>query len=163
MSFERRRVFGGMVSILALAVVLPACGGGSNSGGGGTGPSTPAGPSQASITVGASTPTVSLSPRAGYTYRITVPVTLTETAGLGANINFLRLSLTLAGAEIERSEISSADLIASTGTNRLAASSTRTFNAIFDANAGEATGGLLIVNATDDRGNSLQATFAIAF
>ncbi len=142
------------------AVALASCGGGSNS------PSTPSTPppaSQSTITVTASAPTVAYSPREGYTYRLTVHTTITETAGLGANINYARLRLTKGGVEIERSEISSADLIVATGSNRLEARASRTMDLLFDCNAGNATGAILVFNFTDDNRNVLESSFTITF
>src|SRR5947199_7879027 len=106
-------------TVLACAVVgLPACGGG----GGGTSapstPSTPAPATQAKISVTATAPVISGSPRNGFAYRLTLTSTIAETAGLGGNINFVRMRFIAGGAEIEREEISSADLILQTGTNR---------------------------------------------
>jgi hypothetical protein len=145
----------------ALMVVLPGCGGGGGSTP--TTPATPAPPAQARITVTASAPVVTFSPRAAFTYRITVPATITESAGLGANINYVRLREIYLGVEIERSEISSADLIVATGTNRLGANATRTINLIFDVNDDRATSGILTFNFTDDRGNNLSVDFTITY
>jgi hypothetical protein len=86
-----------------------------------------------------------------------------RSAGLGANINFVRLRQIFAGVEIERSEISSADLIAATGTNRLNANQTRTINLIYDVNDGRATSGILTFNLTDERGNTLAVDFTITY
>ena len=155
---KHRRLVGPLV-VAVLTAVLPACGGG---GGSSTSP-TPTGPTQAKITVTAGAPVVTFSPRAGFTFRVTVAVTITESAGLGANINFIRLRFIAGGVEIERQEISSADIILISGSNRLNASSTRSFNAIFDTNAEAATSGILVFNFTDDRGNNLESTFTITF
>jgi hypothetical protein len=141
-----------------LVVPFAACGGG---GGGGTttGPSQPTGPSRANITVTCGSYSLSLSPLAGFNYRISFPCTITEAAGLGANLNFVRASFTLGGVEIERQEIGSNVIIAVNGSNRLPASGRLQGNFIFDFNAGNATGGRLEFNFTDDRGNNLSATF----
>lgn len=155
----RQRVLA--MAAAVLTVVLPACGGG-----GGSNPTTPSTPppaTQARITVTASSPVVTYSPRQGFTYRITVPATITESAGLGANINYVRLRQIFAGSEIERSEISSADLIVATGSNRLNANQSRTINLIYDVNDGRASSGILTFNFTDDRGNSLNADFTISY
>jgi hypothetical protein len=140
-----------------LMTALPACSGNTTS------PTPTTGPSQARITVSATLPLLSFSPRAGFNFRVTVPATITEAAGLGANINFVRLRQVFAGVEIERSEISSADLIASTGTNRLNASASRAVNLIFDVNDDRPTSGILTFNFTDDRGNALSVDFTITY
>lgn len=144
----------------ALMGVLPGCGGGG--GNGPTGP-TPAPPTQAQITVTTTGPVRTSSPRAGFTYRITVPVTITESAGLGANINYVQLRQIYLGTEIERSEISSADLIAATGSNRLDANATRSISLVFDVNDDRATSGFVTFNFTDDRGNTLTVDVPIGY
>ena len=158
--FSRRFVFNGLVACAVLA--LPSCGGG----GGTSTPTTPAaptGPTQARVTVTAASPVVSNSPRNGFAFRIAVSSTIAESAGLGGNINFVRMRFIANGVEIERSEVSSADLILQTGTNRLNASSTRTLNLIFDTNAARATSAQILYNFTDDRGNNLEAPFTVTF
>jgi hypothetical protein len=119
--------------------------------------------SQARIAVTAGAPVITRSPLANFTFRLTIPVTIAESGGVGANINFIRLSLIRAGVEIERQEVSSTGLITQTGSNRLAASSNRTLQLIYDVNAGSATSGVLECNFTDDRGNALRSTFTITF
>jgi hypothetical protein len=124
MRMSSRRLF--VNALVACSVLaLPACGGGGGTTAPST-PSTPAPPSQARITVSASAPVITTSPRNGFAFRVAVASTITEAAGLGGNINFVRLRFIAGGVEIERSEISSADLILQTGTNRLAAKSSRT-------------------------------------
>ena len=123
----------------------------------------PTGPSQARITVTATAPQLAFSPRVGFAYRVTVPATITEAAGLGANINFVRLQQVFRGAEVERSEVSSADLIAATGSNRLNASATRNITLIFDVNDGRATSGVLTFGFTDDRGNAQSVDFTVTY
>jgi hypothetical protein len=137
-------------------IVLPGCGSSSSN------PAAPTGPSQARITVTASA-TVSLSPRAGFTYRVTVPVTMVESAGLGANINYARLRMTLSGVEIERSEIGSADFVSQTGSNRLNANQSRSVTLNFDVNDPRSTAAILEINFTDDKSNTLTATYTITF
>jgi hypothetical protein len=144
---------------LALAVTLPACGGGSDSP---TPIPTPAGPSQANITVtcqgtNQASTLVTTSPRAGFQFRIIWPCSVTESAGLGANINFVRMTLTRPTTVLEVVEVSGNDIVASTGSNRINASSTRNANIQFDFNAGDATAGRLTFSFTDDRGNALTA------
>lgn len=143
---------------ILLAIVLPACGGGS----GPTPQPSPAGPTQANITVtcqgtGAAGNLVIASPRSGFTYRIVWPCTIVESAGLGANINFVRMTLTKPSVIVEVVEISGNDIVTATGSNRINASATRTANIGFDFNAGDATAGVLQFNFTDDRGNVLTA------
>lgn len=65
--------------------------------------------------------------------------------------------------EIERSEISSADLIASPGSNRLNASSTPNINLISDVNDGRARSRILTFNFTDERGNTQAVDFTITY
>ena len=62
-----------------------------------------------------------------------------------------------------RSEISSADLISATGSNRLNASASRAVNLLFDVNDGRATSGVLTFNFTDDRGNVLSVDFTVTY
>jgi hypothetical protein len=155
-----RQLLRGLVagSVMALA----ACGGGSGTSTP-SAPSTPAPATQAKITVTATAPAISNSPRNGFAYRISLNSTIAESAGLGGNINFVRMRFIAGGVEIEREEISSADLILQTGTNRLNASATRTLNLSFDTNAAAATSAQLLFNFTDDRGNNLEAPFTVTF
>lgn len=147
---------------ILLAIVLPACGGGSST------PNpvpTPAGPTQANINVtcqgtSAAGNLVTSSPRSGFSFRIIWPCVITESAGLGANINFVRMTLTRPTVILEVVEISGNDIVASTGSNRINASSTRNANIGFDFNAGDATAGVLQFNFTDDRGSVLTATIS---
>jgi hypothetical protein len=156
---SRRLALHGLVTSVVLS--LAACGGGGSSSP--STPSTPAGPTQARITVTAAAPVISASPRNGFAYRITISSTIAEAAGLGGNINFVRMRFIAGGVEIEREEISSADLILQTGTNRLNASASRTLNLVFDTNAAQATSAQLLYNFTDDRGNNLEAPFTVTF
>jgi hypothetical protein len=137
-------------------MVLPAC---SNS----PAAPTPTGPSQARIMVTASAPLLAFSPRVGFAYRVTVPATITEAAGLGANINFVRLQQMFRGAEIERSELSAADLVVATGSNRLNANGTRNINLIYDVNDGRATSAMLTFRFTDDGGNPQSVDFTVTY
>jgi hypothetical protein len=145
---------------LAAALGLPACGGGNDP----TPVPTPTpGPSQARLTVtcqgtSAAAGLVTASPRAGFSFRIVWPCTIVESAGLGANINFVRMRLTSGGTTLEIQQISGNDIVAASGTNRINANQTRSANIQFDFNAGDATGGSLDFNFTDDRGNTLEAT-----
>jgi hypothetical protein len=148
-----------VAAALVLAAGLSGCGGSDPT----PVPTPTPGPSQARITVtctgtGAAGSLVTASPRAGFTYRIVWPCTLVESAGLGANINFVRMRLTRAGSTLEIVQISGNDIVAGTGSNRLNANQTRSANIQFDFNAGEATGGSLDFNFTDDRGNTQEAT-----
>jgi len=150
------------LTFLGPMLAFVACGGGGGSGSPTT-PNTPAAPTQANITVTAGAPTVTFSPRSGFSIRLTVRSTISESAGLGANINFVRMRFIRGGVEVERQEISSADLILQTGSNRLNASGSRTIDLIFDTNAETATSAILVYGFTDDRGNNLEATFTITF
>ena len=161
MRMSSRRLFlNGLVACSLLA--LPSCGGG-NGTSSPTTPAAPTGPTQARVTVTAAAPVISVSPRNGFAFRIAISSTIAESAGLGGNINFVRMRFIAGGVEIERSEVSSADLVLQTGTNRLNASSSRTLNLIFDTNAAAATSAQLLYNFTDDRGNTLEAPFTVTF
>lgn len=149
----------GVKMVLALwsVLVLSSCGG---EGGSPTSP-TPTGPRQATITVSCGQYDVSFSPRVGFSFRLTAPCTVTESTGLGANMNFVRLNLTLGGVLVERHDISSADIMVQTGSNRLNASQARSSSYTWDFNRGDATGGTIEFGFTDDRGNNLVATFTL--
>ena len=147
-----------LAAVTLVPLALTACSGNSTS------PSpAPAGPSQARITVSASAPITTLSPLLAYNFRTTFSTTVAEAAGVGANINFIRLSLTRAGVELERQEISSSAIVSQTGSNRLNASATRNLPLVFDFNNGSVTGGVLTFNFTDDRGNVLAVDFPFSF
>lgn len=110
-------------------------------------------------------PSVSYSSRPGFSYTAVFTCTIRETAGVGAAANYVRAQFTnSAGAEIERQEISSADLIAQLGTNRVGPGTTFTGNFRFDFNSGSNNmGGVLTFNFTDDRLNVLSATFSFSW
>jgi hypothetical protein len=145
---------------LCCAMVLPACGGGDSPAAATPPAPTPTpGPSQATITVTCNSFSVATSSRAGFSFRITFPCTISESAGLGANMNFIRARFTRGGVEVERQEIGANDIIAGFGSNRVNANATVTGTFFFDFNRGDATGGILDFNFTDDRGNVLTSTF----
>jgi hypothetical protein len=141
------------LALLALAVLLPACGGGGGS------PTAPApgvtGPTRASIAVAQNGKgMIGISPLDAFMFRMRLPLRIVESAGLGANIHYLRLSLRLRGREVERLEIGSAAIIAQAGNNRLEASATRTLTASFDFNSDDFDTATLEAGFGDDRGNA---------
>jgi hypothetical protein len=160
------RLTGGTQVRIALAVLLTAPFAGCGGGGGGSSPVTPTpvtqppGPSQASISVTCRAFTVTTSPVAGFKFRIAFPCTVTESAGLGANANFVRARFTKNGAQVESHDIGASDITRVSGTNHLAARGTLAGTFLFDFNRGDATGGTLEFNFTDDRSNRLSSTFA---
>jgi hypothetical protein len=139
--------------LLLSAALLPSCGSDDDD------PTSPTGPSQATITVTQSAQgQVCFSPVAGFTGRARVPVRIAESAGVGASINFVRLSLLRGGVEVERREITSSGVTSGLGTNRIAANQTVTATLSFDFNTTDFTSFRVDFNFTDDRGTALQAT-----
>ena len=122
---------------LVLLVGLPGCGGGGSGGGTGTTGTTGGTPvvTAARVTVTQpSTAQLCFSPLNEFFFRLRLPIRFTESAGLGANVNFVRLSMLLGATEVERREVTAAQLQA-LGAQRVAASAT--VNAVlgFDFNA----------------------------
>ncbi len=147
---------------IAFAVVLTvpfgACGGSSSSPAAPT-VTQPPGPSQANISVSCQAFTLTNSPVGGFKFRISFPCTVTENAGLGANANFVRARFTKGGTQVESHDIGASDITRVAGTNHVAPRGTLSGTFIFDFNRGDATGGSLEFNFTDDRSNQLSATF----
>ena len=148
------------VMLACLLTLAAGCGDGNNSSTTAPTPTptpTPPQPSQASITVevlgfGA------VASGSGNLFAI--GLRLTETAGVGANINFIRLEVFRATGEFEeRQEIGAGQITSQTGSNRLAANSTRDLNPVlFTFNATVKSGRIIRVTTgfTDDRGNNFE-------
>jgi hypothetical protein len=140
------------VLALALALGLPACGGGNST----TGPtpvSQPAGPSQAKVAVTVSNPTIDFSDDPAFSYQLTFGLQIAESAGLAANINFVRLEVYSAGdALLERREIGATTF----GSNRLPANGTVSYNVKMHFNSDPLTGRYVLigVSTTDDKANT---------
>ena len=93
-----------------------------------------------------------------------VELRMRETAGLGANINYIRLDYLRATGELEeRAEIGADDIVSELGTNRIGPNATWQEVVIFFFRASIKRGRqlIVIVNLTDDRGNTvdLRETF----
>ena len=147
---------------LVLLLALPGCGdnGGGTGGVGGTTGGTPV-VTQARVTVTQpSTAQLCLSPLNEFFFRLRLPVRFTESAGLGVNVNFVRFSLLLGATEVERREVTAAQLQA-LGAQRVNASAT--VNAVlgFDFNADPDAFDTvrLEFNFTDDNRNNSSATW----
>ena len=143
--------------VLALGLSFAGCGGGSS-----TTPTpvpTPD-PRPASSDLGLSLETgqLCISPRPGFLIRTTVPLTIRENGGLQARANFFRLSLFLAGAEIERAENGASAIIADLSSNLVPAGGTLSGTARFDFNSTTFDSLRFEVNLTDDRGNEHELT-----
>lgn len=95
-----------------------------------------------------------------------VELRMRETAGLGANINYIRLDYLKATGELEeRAEIGANDIISELGTNRIGPNATWQEVVAFLFRASIKTGRMLIVivNLTDDRGNTVDLTESFIF
>jgi hypothetical protein len=128
-------------------------------------PTTPDTPSQAVIVVILRDAVIAPSPEAGFRLRLTARAALRETAGVGANINFVRLSILRRVGDpevIEVQEVSPAEIVEQTGSNRLEANATRDLLVAFDYNS-QPGAGILTYDFTDDLGNNLEADFVIDF
>ena len=75
------------------------------------------------------------SSESGYTQYVRFTSSISEAAGLGAHLNFIRGDFYLNNELVDRYEFSSAQLIEETGTNRLEASSSRSFVVLLRWNA----------------------------
>lgn len=141
-----------VVAALSLLLSLTACGGSTSS----PSPVVNTGPSRATITATFSNAVWSLSPRAGFNFRLAFDLTIRESAGLSAKLNFLRADFRDGnGNNIERQEAGS-NVLAT-----LAASGTLTDRILVDFNDGRASSALVTINFTDAKGNVLEVQVTI--
>ena len=105
-----------------------------------------------------STAQLCLSPRSQFFLRLRLPVRFVESGGLGASVNFVRFSLTRGATEVERNEVTAAELVA-LGAQKVGANATVNSTLSFDFNADPDTWDdvRLEFNFTDDRGNNSNA------
>jgi hypothetical protein len=95
-----------------------------------------------------------------------VELRMRETAGLGANINYIRLDYLRATGELEeRAEIGADDIGSELGTNRIGPNATWQEVVVFFFRASIKRGRqlIVIVNLTDDRGNTVDLTESFIF
>ena len=95
-----------------------------------------------------------------------VELRMRETAGLGANINYIRLDYLKATGQLEeRSEIGANDIISELGTNRIGPNATwqEVVGFLFRASIKKGRQLIVIVNLTDDRGNTVDLTESFIF
>jgi len=95
-----------------------------------------------------------------------VELRMRETAGLGANINYIRLDYLKATGELEeRAEIGANDIISELGTNRIGPNATwqEVVGFLFRASIKKGRMLIVIVNLTDDRGNTVDLTESFVF
>lgn len=95
-----------------------------------------------------------------------VELRMRETAGLGANINYIRLDYLKATGELEeRAEIGANDIISELGTNRIGPNATwqEVVGFFFRASIKKGRMLIVIVNLTDDRGNTVDLTESFIF
>ncbi|MBI3931981.1 MAG: hypothetical protein HY317_01075 [Acidobacteria bacterium] len=147
---------------LGIAASLAACGGG-----GGNDiltnpppppPTQPSQPSRANVAMSIANPSLRLSPRGGFNYRLEFDVTVRESAGVGATLNFMRADfLDAGGAFLERQEAGSNVL------NRLQANGTLAGHAEVDFNTGRVSVAVITLGYRDDRGNSGEQQARILF
>src|SRR5262249_59950988 len=110
LALRRERLRKSIVSTLAVLACfsVAACGGSGSP----AAPSVPVPPpvtaARFSVTQ-SGTPLLGLSPT-HFNFRLKFDVTIAESAGLGGHVNYVRLSLTKAGREIERSEINANEI-----------------------------------------------------
>jgi hypothetical protein len=135
----------------SLVLVLAACGGN---------PVTPTPPPPvrrpANLTATFSNAAWSLSPRANFNFRLAFDVTLRESNGTAARLNFLRVEfLDPSGRFLERQEAGSNLL------NTIAANGTLSDRITVDFNDGNTSSALVIINATDDTGQTHEMRLTI--
>jgi hypothetical protein len=95
-----------------------------------------------------------------------VELRMRETAGLGANINYIRLDYLKATGELEeRAEIGANDIISELGTNRIGPNATwqEVVGFLFRASIKKGRRLIVIVNLTDDRGNTVDLIESFVF
>jgi hypothetical protein len=145
------------IVLVLLVGMLPSCGKST------TGPTTtsttvPAGPGRVAVSQ-PSTAQLCFSPRSAFFFRLRLPVRFVESGGAGVNVNFVRFSLLRGATEVERNEVTSADLTAA-GAQRVGANATVNATLSFDFNADPDTWDdvRFEFSFTDDRGNNSTAT-----
>ena len=137
-------------ALLALLSVLPACDDGSPSTP--TPQPTPTPPPPAAVVTATGGGALVLHPSASPTFSLAMdtPIRIQESAGGSADWNFARLSLLRRGAEIERGELTAADIRAA-GFGRVAASSNQVYNVLFRFNSDDFDDLTLVLGFTDIR------------
>jgi hypothetical protein len=103
-------------------------------------------------------------PSPGFQGRLEATVSVRERAGVGAQVNGARLTLRRGVADVERSEMTAAQLAAGAGTNRVEPRGTTTFHLAFDFHEVTADLGQIVLVAVDDHGHaftSMGTTFPI--
>jgi hypothetical protein len=154
------------LSVFALMLALPACGGGS------TGPTmTPTAtpdtrPARATVSVAQTTVgQICISPLADKTIRVRIPMRISETAGLGVNVNFIRLQLSKGATDVERAEMTATDVSRILGSNHINASSVANITMSHDFNASGDEWDTLryTFGLTDDRGNDVSVVLGPPF
>jgi hypothetical protein len=135
----------------SLVLVLAACG---------SSPVTPTPPPPqrrpANLTATFSNAVWSLSPRAQFNYRLAFDLTLRESNGTAARLNFLRVEFRdSSGRFLERQEAGSNTL------NAIGANGTLSDRITVDFNDGNTSSALVIINATDDTGQTHEMRIVI--
>jgi hypothetical protein len=98
----------------------------------------------------------SLSPRAQFNFRLAFDLTLRESNGTAARLNFLRVEFRDSGGRfLERQEAGSNIL------NAIAANGTLSDHITVDFNDGNTSSALVIINATDDTGQTHEMRIVI--
>lgn len=151
---------------LVLAVVLPACGGGSSS-------SSPSAPTAVAtpVPVARSIVTVVVSPNPivagpgaqGFLFSANFTVAIAETAGLACNLNLINVTLRNAttGVELNTITFNVNDIIARSGGNFVAANGTRSVPLGINytlSGGGRQAAVTVAVQAIDGRGNTINAS-----
>ena len=122
------------LALLALALVLPACG--SKSPVTPTPPPAVATPAPNAVVIAAGSGALVLHPSAvpAFTLAMATPIRIQETAGGAADWNFARISFFRRGQEIERAELTAAD-IRNAGFSRIPANSNEVYTVLFRFNS----------------------------
>lgn len=143
-------------AVATLAVGLAGCGGGSSPS---SGSSSPPSPITRGILLISQTSDALYGITPAGLWRIKFPVEVKAMNEIALTLNYARLTLYDAvGAELLRVEVPTSEIVAQAGTNRVTRDRALVFTLVFLYVPRSASSFTVMLNATDDRGNNLDAS-----
>ena len=145
-----------VLGAVLLVLGLTGCGGGGSS-------SSPTSSSGSALLMVSQTSVgqVDVSSNPAYTVELRLPVSFSNGREVACNLNYVRLQIfDLADVELERAEVSSEDIIALAGTNRVVQGAPVQVTLVFGFNTLQIPRVSLTANALDDHGNEMNRSLA---